>query len=129
MTSGKTILIVDDDKLVQGSLKAQCERKSFQVLIANDGNEALRVLEQQPCDVALLDVLMPDKEGIETLLEIRQRFPQLPVIVMSGGGMRGKYDFLAIARKFGANAVLRKPVRPEEMFKAIEAQFAPEAGR
>jgi CheY-like chemotaxis protein len=123
MSSG-TILIVDDDELVQSSLKAQCQRRALDVLIANDGNEAIRLLERHACDVALLDVLMPDKEGIETLIEIKQRFPKLRVIVMSGGGTRGKYDFLAVARKFGADAVLKKPIRPEELFKAIEARGA-----
>src|SRR4051794_8763189 len=115
MAGSKTILIVDDDPLVQGALKAQCERRSFRVLVANDGNEALALLQSESCDVALLDVLMPDKEGIETLIDVKRLFPHLRVVVMSGGGTRGKYDFLSVARKFGADAVLKKPIRADDM--------------
>jgi CheY-like chemotaxis protein len=104
----RTILVVDDDKGVQTTFKLLFEQKGYRALLANDGNDALAQLAAQPVDLVLLDILMPDKEGIETLIEAKRRFPHLRVIVMSGGGTRSKHDFLNVARKFGADAVVRK---------------------
>jgi chemotaxis response regulator CheB len=61
---------------------------------------------------------MPEKEGIETLLEIRQQYPDIPVFVMSGGGTRGKRDFLTGAKKFGATGVIKKPISPREVIRS-----------
>ena len=65
---------------------------------------------------------MPRKDGLETLIELKRRFPRLTVFAMSGGAGRNGADFLAIARKFGADGVLRKPFRPETLFALIDGQ-------
>jgi DNA-binding response OmpR family regulator len=118
----KTILVVDDDRLVRNSLKLQFERKEFKVVTAEDGNAGLAQLDRAACDVVLLDILMPAKEGIETLIEIKRRFPETRVIAMTGGGSMGKFDFLAMARKFGADGVLKKPIDPQELFEVVGAR-------
>jgi CheY-like chemotaxis protein len=123
-TGGKTILIVDDDRLVQRAFKLVFERHSYRVLLAEDGNEALATLASHSVDAVLLDVLMPDREGIETLIEIKRRHPALPVVVISGGGVQTKLDFLAVAKQFGADAVLKKPILPEEMVRILGAHIA-----
>jgi DNA-binding response OmpR family regulator len=117
----KTVLLTDDDKLVLATFKYAFDRKGYRVLLAENGDAALAYLENEPVDVVFLDVLMPQKEGLETLLEMRSRFPDVPVYVMSGGGGRGKHDFLSLAEKFGATGIIRKPVAPAVLIQLIEA--------
>jgi CheY-like chemotaxis protein len=120
----QTILVVDDDKLVQKSFQLLFERHEYHVLVAGDGNEALAILEDHAVELMLLDVLMPDREGLETLLEIKRRRPRLPVIVISGAGTQSKLDFLATAQKFGADEVLRKPIASGEILKVVANHIA-----
>src|SRR5580692_6981070 len=104
-----TILIVDDDPLIRETFRYPLEQKGYRVLVADDGDEAMAAIAASNVDIVLLDILMPNKEGLETLLEIKRRFPGVIVHVMSGGGTRNKTDFLTIAAKFGADGVIRKP--------------------
>lgn len=117
----RTVLVVDDDKLVQTTYKLVLEQKGFRVMLADDGNHGLEQLEKHTPDVVLLDILMPDKEGIETLIEMKRRFAGVPVIVMSGGGTRTKQDFLALARKFGADAVMKKAQGIQDMVALVDS--------
>jgi CheY-like chemotaxis protein len=121
VANAKTVLVVDDDKLVLAIYKFAFEDYGYRVLLADDGNAALRTLEGQQVDVVFLDILMPEKEGLETLLEIKQRLPDVAVFVMSGGGMRGKHDFLTVAKKFGATGIVKKPATPRELIALIDA--------
>jgi DNA-binding response OmpR family regulator len=104
----RTILVVDDDKGVQTTFKLLFEQKGYRAILADDGNQALNQLASERVDLVLLDILMPDKEGIETLIEAKRRYPEIRVVMMSGGGSRTKHDFLHVARKFGADAAVRK---------------------
>ncbi len=126
---GVTVLIADDDKLVLATYKYSFERHGYHVLVAENGNAALAHLEKATVDVVFLDILMPQKEGLETLLEIKQRFPGLPVYVMSGGAGRSKQDILAMAKKFGATDVIRKPVTPQVLIARIEEALRTRAQR
>jgi DNA-binding NtrC family response regulator len=117
----KTVLIDDDDKLILASFRHALARQGYKVLLAEEGALAIAFLEQVPVDIVFLDILMPGKDGLETLLEIKKRFPAVPVHVMSGGGTRSKHDFLTVAQKFGATSVLRKPVTPTDLIRIIEA--------
>jgi len=116
----KTVLIADDDKLLLAVYKLAFERHGYVVLVAEDGNVALKLLEARPVDVVLLDILMPEKEGLETLLEIKQLYPDVAVFVMSGGGTRNKHDFLTVAKKFGATGVFCKPVSAQQWIRLID---------
>jgi DNA-binding response OmpR family regulator len=117
----KTVLIADDDKLILSTFQYALSQRGYKVLLAQNGAEAIVQLEQMPVDIVFLDILMPDKDGLETLLEIRGRFPSVPVHVMSGGGTRSKQDFLTIAQKFGATGIIRKPVASVDLIKIIDA--------
>ena len=116
----KTILVVDDDNGVQSTFKILLEKKGYQVLLADDGNQALQALENTHVDLVLLDVLMPDKEGIETLIDIKQKHPSVSVLVMSGGGSRSKHDFLSVAAKFGADATIKKTMGAAEILNLVD---------
>jgi DNA-binding response OmpR family regulator len=123
MRAAATILIADDDPLVRAAYKSALERRGYQVLLADDGNGAVELIEQQTIDLVLLDILMPNKEGLETLIELKRRFPDITIFVMSGGGTRSSHDFLSVASKFGADAVLRKPFSPQSLFDLIDAKI------
>jgi CheY-like chemotaxis protein len=126
MTTGatSTILVVDDDPLIRGAAKAILEQQGHTVRTAPDGEAGLAAVAAAPADIVFLDILMPRKEGLETLIELKRRFPQITVIVMSGSMMRNRNDFLSIATKFGADAVLRKPFTPGEMLGAMQTATA-----
>ena len=118
--NAKTVLVVDDDKLVLAVCKLAFEEHGYRVLLADNGNDALKHLAALPVDAVLLDILMPEKDGLETLLEIRASLGDVPVFAMSEGGRRMKHDFLAVAKKFGATGVLKKPVVPRDVIAIID---------
>jgi len=113
-----TILVVDDEALVRHTLEAGLRGNGYCVLQAGDGDEALGVLASVPIDLVLTDLAMPRREGLETILEIRRRFPQVKVIALSGvfGGL-----YLEMARQFGAAAALAKPVRTDVLRRTVDA--------
>jgi CheY-like chemotaxis protein len=121
--STKTILVTDDDKMILEGFKDLFERRGYRVLLADNGEIALAWLRRERVDVVFMDILMPYKEGLETLIEIRREFPEIPIYSMSGGGKYNKQDFFAIAQKFGATGTLRKPIEPNVLLKL--AQDAP----
>jgi CheY-like chemotaxis protein len=116
----KTVLIADDNALVLSTFRLAFEQRGHRVLTAEDGGVALSLVYNQPIDVLFLDILMPEMDGLETLIQIRQRFPDLSVYVMSGGAGGNKVDLLSIAKKFGATGTIKKPVLPAELITLIE---------
>src|SRR3569833_2843686 len=104
-----TILIVDDDARVRAAARAMLVSQGYVVREAGDGDVALAVMAADPVSIVLLDILMPRKEGLETLIELRRAWPTIVVIAMSASLVRKRNDFLAIAVKFGADSILRKP--------------------
>jgi len=115
----KHILVADDDMLVQKTLKFGLEESGYTVGLAKNGSEAVRYIAANKPDLVLLDVFMPDSDGLEALLTSKRQFPNVKVIVMSGGGMKGHYEFLSMAKKFGADGVLRKPVLSRDLITLL----------
>lgn len=126
--TASTILVVDDDPLIRGVAKAILEKYGHTVRIAADGEAGLAAIAAAPPDAVFLDILMPRKEGLETLRELKRQFPEVAVIAMSGSMMRDRNDFLSIATKFGADAVMRKPFTPEDLLIALQSAFAGRTG-
>ncbi|MGQ0552411.1 MAG: response regulator [Planctomycetota bacterium] len=112
-----TILVVDDDPQVQQVVRGQLESNGYAVLLAADGEEALALLQKHACDAVLCDLLMPNKEGIETCADLRRLYPKLPVIAMTGA--LGGRDYLAAARKLGAVGSLVKPFSGQELVSEV----------
>ena len=127
MTKPLRILVADDDAMARLGYRAMLEFAGHTVLVAQDGEEATRLLERGGVDLLLLDVLMPRKEGLETLLEVKRRFPATPVVVMSAGGIRSEFDFLAVAAKLGADRTLHKPITQNDLISLAE-EFRSVAG-
>src|SRR5690349_10474334 len=114
------ILVADDEQLVRQTLKIMLERGGHAVLTAKDGNEALALLQKRDIDLMVLDVIMPGKEGIETLIEARQKRPGMKVIVISGGGRTGNFDYLEVAERLGAAVTLRKPFPQKTLLDIVD---------
>jgi DNA-binding NtrC family response regulator len=115
------ILLVDDDDSVRKALRPALERMGHQVIEARDGNEALKSCQGETLDLVLTDLVMPDKEGLETIVDIKKKYPALPVIAMSGGGRNSPQSYLDLATRLGAASVLAKPFSLQEMATAIDA--------
>ena len=124
----KRILVVDDEAPVRTMLRQALEREGYEVREADDGDGGLRLLDKQPIDLVLLDIFMPNKEGIETLLEIRSLFPRLKFIVISGGGSRQNFSPLRAAKTLGAFGTLAKPFALHELLRMVSSALA-EGGR
>jgi CheY-like chemotaxis protein len=129
MPTTKTLLIADDDHLVQMTYKHVFEEAGHTTGLASDGRETIAYLEKHAVDTVFLDVFMPDKDGLETLIEIKRRFPAVRVIVMSGGGMNQRYDILNVASKFGADGIVRKPVSSRELLDMLRPVPRPISSR
>lgn len=118
------ILIVDDEAGVRSTLRSMLERRGYEVVEAADGDECLKVLAQQGADLVLLDILMPRREGLETLLQLRNQGHGPPVIAMSGGGAIATSVLLKSASVLGACEALDKPIRAEALVAAVERSLA-----
>jgi len=108
--SGVRILVVDDNEDMRSSMKLLLERAGFSVDVAPDGARALEMQRKRPAQVLITDLLMPEKDGIETIGQFSHEFPRVRIIAMSGGGVRVRGErYLDTAAIAGAHAVLRKP--------------------
>jgi len=103
------ILVVDDDRQVCDLLKQVLEDRGDTVTCASNGVEGIKEYRSHPADLIILDILMPEKEGLETILDLRREFPQVKIIAMSGGSERAKLDLLDLARRLGAQHTIDKP--------------------
>ena len=93
---------------------------------AGNGDEALRLAREQPFDVLITDILMPEKDGIETIMAFRQEHPSVKIIAMSGGGRRMGKDPLRLARLLGAHAILEKPFAFHVLRDTVRTLLEPE---
>lgn len=118
------ILIIDDDELVLDMMQASLEDEGYEVTVAVNGDEGIKRYREDPADVVITDVIMPEKEGITTLLELKLEFPGANVIVMSGGGRGSADGYLENAKALGANFTFQKPVEHEQLIDAIETLLA-----
>mgnify|MGYP000913351089 CR=1 FL=1 len=101
------ILIIDDDPRIRQLLRAALEDAGYLVLEAEEGGHGLAVAAQEDCAVAIVDLFMPGKEGLETILAARRTLPALKLIAISGGSADG--NMLAVAESFGAHRTIDKP--------------------
>lgn len=113
------ILIIDDDVHILRMLRQTLERKGYEVIEASNGKEGIRLYREEPADLIITDLIMPEKEGIETIKELRRDFPQLKIIAISGGGRIGPEVYLSMAKKLGAMRTFIKPIAREELLEAV----------
>jgi DNA-binding NtrC family response regulator len=116
-----SILIVDDEPGIRELLCMMMESAGHTVATAEDGAEAPKVMAAQPIDVVITDLLMPERDGLEFITEIRKSYPKVKIIAMSGGGHIARDSYLRIAKNFGAHYLLEKPFSQSGVMGAIEA--------
>ena len=115
------VLIVEDDKLFREMLFHTLEGAGYEVVAAENGKEAVEGYFSYRADVVLTDLLMPEKEGIETIIELRRIDPAVKIVAMTGGGRTEPEMYLKMARNLGANQALTKPFSDEALFAALKA--------
>lgn len=115
-----TILVVDDDEAVRDSMRAVLERVDHQVILAEDGDAAVRRYSLDRPDMVITDLLLPDKDGIEIVREIRRIDPKARIITMSGGDETAELRLRTLTTEFGDVELLPKPFRFAQLIDAIE---------
>ena len=118
------ILVIDDDELVRSTIKAALEHAKHEVEVAGDGHQGIARYQGGTFDLVVTDIIMPEKEGIETIIELRQHNPAIKIIAISGGGRTSNEIFLDVAKKFGAVAVLAKPFSPKQLIATVDKALA-----
>jgi len=115
----RRILIIDDDHHILLMIKKMLEREGFEVDLASNGVEGLKLFKKIPVDLVITDIIMPEKEGLETIREMRRLRPDLKIIAMSGGGRISADNYLDAAKIFGASKVLGKPFSQKQLVSAV----------
>lgn len=111
------ILVVDDEESVRHLLRQIFESVGYRVQEATNGIEAIEAYNLEPADLVIMDIIMPEKEGIETILELRQMYSNIKIIAISGSGEESPY--LMMAKHLGADYILDKPFSPEELIDTV----------
>lgn len=118
--------MVDDNADIRGFIIDLLDAAGYEVGSASNGDEALGVLSQHGADVVVTDLFMPERDGLETIQALRQRFPKIGVVAISGGretpGGTGQY--LAVAKVAGADCTLRKPFTADALYQAVRIACA-----
>ncbi len=115
------ILLIDDDASVREVVSEMLRLEGHEVTMAENGHEAMPKLAGGQYDLVITDLIMPEKEGIETISEIRRTNSTIPIVAISGGGRLGPGDYLETARYIGADATLAKPFTRQELLTTIES--------
>jgi CheY-like chemotaxis protein len=113
------VLVIDDDSATRLVLGKLLQRAGYEVVAAPDGMAGLSMYRAEPADLVLTDILMPEKEGLELIRELKQDFPAAKIVAMSGGGRTGNMDFLPLAERLGADRVLSKPIDRQELLQTV----------
>ncbi len=119
--NNNSIIVVDDDHDLRRTICDFLVRTGYRVHQAADGYNAIKLLTDEQPDLVITDILMPDKEGISTIIDIRKSYnDDIKIIAISGGGRFGRVNLLKSAHKLGADAVIPKPFDFDELHNTIE---------
>ena len=113
------IIVIDDDVQIRVLLKEILQQEGYEVVDAPDGLEGVRLYRENPADLVITDIIMPEKEGLEIIRELRTDFPEVKIMAISGGGRIGPEPYLQIAERLGAKSILTKPIERDELIGAV----------
>lgn len=116
----KRILVIDDDEMIRIVFKRFLTGKGYVVTCAENGEEGLGLLESENPNLVITDIMMPGTDGLEVVLSMREKHPNIPVIAISGGMTLAPMDFLPMVKKFGAVKVFYKPVELEDLLEGAQ---------
>ena len=113
------ILVIDDDPLVRNTVARVLRHRGYAAILAEDGHKGLKLFQSEAPDLVITDIIMPDREGIETIREMRAARPEVKIIAISGGGRLRNLDLLAMAGKLGADEIVAKPFDAAELVAPV----------
>ncbi len=113
------ILVIDDDAAVLSALTLCLESEGYEVIATGDGERGIAAYGRERPDLVLTDIVMPVKEGLQTIREIRREWPQARIIALSGGTRGGQHNFLDVARELGAQDVVAKPFDLDDLLTRV----------
>ena len=114
------ILIIDDEPMIRDLLVNILEHAGYETITASGGKDAIEIYRENPADLIITDLLMPEKDGLETIMELRRDSKDVKIIAMSGGGKIDPETYLQIAKTVGAVKTLAKPIRIKELLKTVQ---------
>jgi DNA-binding response OmpR family regulator len=114
-----SILVVDDDFQMREMLGVILERKGYNVKTASDGKAAMQLQSKKPFDIVITDIIVPEREGLETISELRRGYPRVKIIAISDSGQNKPGGYPELARQIGADRVLVKPFGSWEILGAV----------
>ncbi len=120
MNDRKRILVIDDEPTALDLLRRILEMNGYEVLSAVNGQKGVELFHQHPCDLVITDMVMPIKDGLQTILDLRSIAPYLPVIAISGGGAISKERYLAVAGYLDNVLTIAKPFAIEDITEAVK---------
>jgi len=117
------ILVIDDEEQIRGLLKRVFQNQGHRVITADNGAVGLKMMAQELFDLVITDIFMPEKEGMETIIEIKRDYPTVKILAVSGGDSQG-YDYLPMTKPLGADACLNKPFSNEDIVRLVDGLLA-----
>lgn len=119
-----SVLIVDDEEQVRHLIRIGLEESGYEVREARSGQEGLALYREKPADLVIMDIVMPDQDGFESLRTLRQEFPAARVIAMTGeSDMIGILNYLDVATMLGACRTFQKPFEVADLMKAVQTEL------
>ena len=126
--AGQIVLIIEDDPIMLRNLAQWFQQAGCKVTVAHDGVEGMEQFSKLRPDAVVTDIIMPNREGVETLMSIKAVDPDVKVLAISGGGRLGSTDLLTMAQGLGADAVMAKPFRSTDVVSAVARLLQPSDG-
>jgi len=120
----KRILIIEDDEAYQKMLYTVLTEAGFSVSATSDGEKGCSLFREESFDLVITDIFMPEKEGFETIMEIRELSADVKIIAISGGGQFDAMDMLPMSKELGADEVMEKPIAVKQLLQLIEQLFS-----
>ena len=114
------ILVIDDDPDARRALRRMLEHAGHEVINAPDGRVGVRLYMEKPTDIVITDLVMPEMDGIEVIMELRRKYSEVKIIALSDGGRFGADDYLSAAEKLGAQRSFAKPFKQIELLEAVD---------
>jgi DNA-binding NtrC family response regulator len=114
------ILVIDDDALVRTTLECLLRDAGYEIATAEDGVRGMAIFRSEQPDLVITDIIMPEQEGIQTIIEMRKAKPDAKIIAISGSRRIGNADFLKMAQSLGAMDVVSKPFDADELLTIVE---------
>jgi DNA-binding response OmpR family regulator len=113
------ILVIDDEQAITSALRQILERTGHQVSVAANGKVGMDLYAAYPVDLIITDILMPEKDGVEIVMQLRKRSSTVKILAMSGGGRHGLTDLLHVAKKLGADGIIYKPFTTQQILEEV----------